>query len=340
MQPTTPQSAPSPSLFFDTANAFQRTAALKAAVELKLFTAIAQGHDTAAALASHCKIAPRGARILADYLTIAGFLTKSADRYALTPDSALFLNEHSRAYAGAAIEFLCSPESFAGFAGLTDRVRNGGAPPDDVALTQGGQHRWVSFARGMAGLMALPADLLAKLTLNGDASPMKILDIAASHGLFGLAFATHNPNAKVVALDFPVVLEVARENAAHLNVLSRFETLPGSVFDVDFGKDFDIILLPNILHHFDAPSNERLLKKVHAALKPTGRAVTLEFIPNDDRISPPTSAAFSLVMLTHTAHGDAYTLKEFQQMFHNAGFSQTTFHDLPPTVEQVLISQK
>src|SRR6202012_855717 len=94
------QSGPSPSLFFDTANAFQRTAALKTAIELHLFTGIAQGHDTAQSLAAHCKIAPRGARILADYLAVAGFLTKAGERYALTPDSALFLNEHSRAYAG------------------------------------------------------------------------------------------------------------------------------------------------------------------------------------------------------------------------------------------------
>ena len=337
MQPTQP---PSMSLFFDTANAFQRTAAIKAAVELKLFSAIAEGKDTPAALASHCKIAQRGARILADYLTTLGFLTKHSDRYALTPDTALFLNDSSPAYIGNAIQFLCAPESLAGFADLTNRVRNGGAPKEDLAVTAAGQERWIDFARGMAGLMQLPAQLLAKLVLAGDTSPIKVLDIAASHGLFGIAFAMQNPNAKITALDWPAVLPVAKENAAKANVLPRFETLPGNALEVDFGTNYDIILLPNFLHHFDAPTCERLLKKVHAALKPAGRAVTLEFIPNEDRISPPTSATFPLVMLAHTAAGDAYTFKEFQQMFKTAGFPHLIPSDLPPTFQQVLIAQK
>jgi hypothetical protein len=89
---------PTPALFFSTANAYQRTQALKAAVELDLFTAIAEGKETARDLAQRCKAAERGVRILADYLTVQGFVTKEGNRYKLTLDSAVFLDRRSPAY--------------------------------------------------------------------------------------------------------------------------------------------------------------------------------------------------------------------------------------------------
>src|SRR5438045_358622 len=95
---------PSPILFFDTVNAYQRTAAIKAAVELGLFTAIAETDGSAAAAAKKIGAAERGVRVLGDYLTICGFLTKSVDRrYALTPDAAAFLDRRSPAYLGGAL---------------------------------------------------------------------------------------------------------------------------------------------------------------------------------------------------------------------------------------------
>jgi hypothetical protein len=79
---------------------------------------------------------------------------------------------------------------------------------------------------------------------------------------------------------------------------------------------------------------------VHAALAEGGRAVTLEFVPNEDRISPPDAAGFSIMMLGGTPAGDAYTFTELERMFANAGFSKSELHQLPPSIEQVVISQK
>src|SRR6188472_3106212 len=100
----TPQ-GPSPALFFDTINAYQRTEALRTAIELDLFTHVAAGRRTATGLAEACKAAPRGIRILADYLTILGFLSKAGEQYELTPDAAVFLSRTSPAYLGGAVEF-------------------------------------------------------------------------------------------------------------------------------------------------------------------------------------------------------------------------------------------
>jgi len=128
-----------------------------------------------------------------------------------------------------------------------------------------------------------------------------------------------------------------RENAG---VADRYSTIEGSAFDVDYGTNYDLILLTNFLHHFDPPTNEALLRKVHPALAEGGRAITLEFVPNEDRISPPDAAAFSVMMLGTTPAGDAYTFPELERMFANAGFAGSEMHELPPTIQRVVISEK
>jgi ubiquinone/menaquinone biosynthesis C-methylase UbiE len=171
-------------------------------------------------------------------------------------------------------------------------------------------------------------------------APVKVLDIAAGHGLFGIALAKRNENAEITALDWQAVLEVARENAAAAGVAARFRTIAGSAFEVEFGGPYDIVLLTNFLHHFDAATCEALLRKVHAALAPGGRAVALEFVPNEDRVTPPGAAAFSFVMLGSTRAGDAYTFAEYRRMFGAAGFGGLALHDLPPTDERVVIARR
>jgi ubiquinone/menaquinone biosynthesis C-methylase UbiE len=331
---------PSPQLFFQTINAHQRTEALKAAIELEVFTAIGEGNTTAAEIAKRCQSSEKGMRVLCDYLTIMEMLTKQADRYALTLDSSVFLDKKSPAYLGGATEFLCSPMLTAGAKDIAGAVRKGGTVMENDGTIGPDNPVWVKFAQAMAPMMALPAQLMAKLVDPNADRKLRILDIAAGHGLFGIAFATHNPQAEITALDWKAVLEVAKENAQKAGVLDRYQTIEGSAFDVDFGTGYDLVLLTNFLHHFDSPTCETLLLKVRAALADGGRAVTLEFIPNEDRVTPPDTAGFSMMMLTSTPAGDAYTFPELERMFANAGFSRSTFHPLPPTIQQVVISEK
>jgi len=169
---------------------------------------------------------------------------------------------------------------------------------------------------------------------------LKVLDVAASHGLFGITIAKENPNAEVHAVDWAAVLEIAKENAAKAGVSDRYSTIPGSAFTVDLGGDYDVVLMTNFLHHFNPETNEKLLRKMHAALKPGGVMATLEFVPNEDRISPPTAASFSMIMLATTEHGDAYTFAEFERMFANAGFARTEMRPLDPLPNTVLLSYK
>ena len=331
---------PSPQLFFQTINAHQRTESLKAAIELEVFTAIGEGNTTAAEIAKRCQTSEKGMRVLCDYLTIMEMLTKQDNRYSLTLDSSVFLDKKSPAYLGGATEFLCSPMLTEGSKHIADAVRKGGTVMENDGTIGPDNPVWVKFAQAMAAMMALPAQLMAKLVDPNAGRKLRILDIAAGHGLFGIAFATQNPQTEITALDWKAVLEVAKENAQKAGVSDRYLTIDGSAFDVDFGTGYDLVLLTNFLHHFDPPTCETLLRKVRAALNDGGRAVTLEFIPNEDRVTPPDTAGFSLMMLTSTPSGDAYTFPELERMFANAGFSRSTFHPLPPTIQQVVISEK
>src|SRR5438105_9460492 len=331
---------PSPLLFFKTLTAYQNTAALKAALDLKLFTALGQARLTAAEIAATGGAAERGVRMLCDFLTILGFLEKNGDRYSLTSDTAVFLDENSPAYAGRAATFRLSPTNRAAFDDLAAAVRKGGTALSDEGTMEPDHPVWVDFARGMAPMMIPPARALAELLPLDLGHAPRILDIATGHGMYGIALAQKDPRSQLVALDWAPVLEVARENAKAADLADRFSTIVGNAFEVELGENYDVVLVPNFLHHFDPPTCVKFLKKVHRALRPGGSVAIVEFVPNPDRITPPDAASFSLVMLATTAVGDAYTFAEFEEMLSQAGFKGAHQHPLPQSNAPAVLATK
>jgi precorrin-6B methylase 2 len=333
-------STPTPEHFFRSVSGFQLTRALEGAIKLDVFTAIAEGKTTAKALAESRRAAERGMRILCDYLTVTGFLTKAGDKYGLTPDSAMFLDKRLPTYLGGSIEFLLSPTIEQAFSDVAAAVRKGGTVISDEGTMSHDNPVWVRFARAMQPLAFVRALTLPDLIELDAGKKTKALDISASHGMYGLAFAQRFPNLEVVAVDWANVLEVGRENAEKFGVADRWRALPGSAFDVDFGGDYDLVLIPNFFHHFDTPTIEKLMRKIHAALNESGRAMTVDFIPDEDRAEPPQAVAFALTMLVSTASGDAYTFAEYEKMFAGAGFSRSELIDEAMQFQRVIVSYK
>jgi ubiquinone/menaquinone biosynthesis C-methylase UbiE len=334
---STSPSKPDPGIIFQTLNAYQRSAALKAAIELDLFTEIARGNRNTDLIAKAVGASTRGVRILCDYLVISGLLAKDGADYSLTLDSATFLDRNSPAYFGSVASFLLNPHLIVPFLNLTDVVRAGTTTLPGEGTVSHDNPIWVDFAKQMAPMIFPAAAEIADLVA-GDGGT-RVLDIAAGHGLFGILIAQHNPKAQITALDWPNVLAVATENAHKFGVADRHSLLPGNAFETEFGGPYDLVLVTNFFHHFDPPTCEKLMRKIRASLTPAGRCVTLDFVPNDDRVSPPMAGGFAMMMLGTTAAGDTYTFAEYKTMFHNAGYRSSELHSLNKSPEAVIISQ-
>jgi 2-polyprenyl-3-methyl-5-hydroxy-6-metoxy-1,4-benzoquinol methylase len=333
-------SEPNPVIIWETINAFQRTAALKAAEEIDLFTAIGEGADTVEAICERCQASSRGVRILCDYMAVIGLILKEDGKYRLTPTSAVFLDHRSPTSLGSTIKFLNNPTAIEAFAGLTEAVRRGTTQLPNGGATEPEFEEWVLFARSMTPLVTGPAEFVADVAASTRPAPDRVLDIAAGHGLYGIAVARKAPSAHIVALDWPKVLQVAKENARAAGVENRYRFLPGDAFTMDFGSGYDIVLLTNLLHHFTEPECESLLSRIHDAMNPGGRLLTLEFVPNEDRVTPPIAAAFSLIMLATTPGGDAFTVRQHERMLRAAGFTQVEVRDVPHSPQRLIVSTK
>jgi len=319
----------------------QLTSAIKCAIDLGLFTAIGSGHTTIDALSQHCRASAKGMRVLCNFLTIHQFLTKENGNYGLTVDSKIFLDRHSPAYFGGVATLFAGGTMRRAFEDLAGVVKKGGTLLNDEGGTVSRENPvWEDFARSMMAMMAPAAEAIAGLVNADEGKAMKVLDLAAGHGLFGITIAQRNPNAQVYALDWTSVLDIAREHATSAGVLERWHTIEGSAFEVEFGVDYDVVLITNFHHHFNPSVIEGLMRKIHGALKPDGVVATLEFVPNDDRVSPPDSATFSMIMLATTAEGDAYTFAEYDEMYKNCGFSHNELHRLEQSPEAVILSRR
>lgn len=328
-----------PGIVFEMMQAVQKTAALKAAIELDVFRAIGQGLGDVASIAKHAKASERGIRILCDFMVINGVLAKEGDRYKHTPSSAAFLDPASPACLASVAQFLGNDAMKEPLKNLAQIVRDGRTSLEGEGSVEPENPIWVQFAETMAPMMAPMAGPLGAVVLAGHEGPMRVLDIAAGHGLFGIEVAKQNKQAHVTGLDWAPVLRVALKNAEKAGVQDRYDMLPGSAFEVDFGGPYDAVLLTNFLHHFDKPTCVGLLKKVHSALKPGGRAATLEFVPNEDRVSPPMAAGFAMTMLTSTVSGDAYTFSELKTMYEEAGFADVKASPIPMSPHTIVLGR-
>ena len=326
----------SPLPFVEATLAYQKTAAVKAAVGLDLFTHVSDGAVDIDTLAGRTGASPRGLRILCDFLTVHGFVEKSERGYAATPSTRVFLDRRSPNYLGSIIEFHAAPQMCSLF--LSDPVayvRNGGSV--DSGSVAPDHALWRTFAESMEQTMTPIATAIAKDVASWPVKLANILDVAAGHGVFGLAIAKTLPGAQVTAIDWADVLSRARDNAERAGLGASFHTIAGDAFAVDWGSGYDLVLLANFLHHFDQDACIGLLAKAKASLTPGGKVIAVEFVPNEDRVSPPFQAAFAFYMLGSTPRGDAFTAGDLERMGRAAGFSSMSVKPLPRSVESLVL---
>ncbi len=338
--PSTDSTALNPGKIFETLNAHQQSAALRGAIELGLFTQIAAGHCTADRLAEACHADARAIRILCDFLVVHEFLAKQDGQYQLSPVAAEFLDQGSPKYMGSIARFINCEDQLVAFRDIAEVVRRGTTLLAQRGTTDTEYDGWVEFARSMVPMIMPAAKFIGSLAAELKPGTTRVLDVAAGHGMFGISVAQANSQATIVSLDWENVLVVANENAIAAGVRDRVSMLAGDATRIEYGSGFDLVLLTNFLHHFDRTTCESVMTKVGNCLHDDGCVITLEFVPNEDRVSPPTAASFALTMLGTTPAGDAYTFSDYDSMWKSTGFTQNELVEMPNSPQRLIVSRR
>ncbi len=320
---------------YDASLAYQKTAALQSSIKLGIFTKIGNQSLTAEQISSGIGASARGVRILCDFLCVMGLLKKNANLYSLSTEAKRFLDRKSPYCLADIIDFFAAPE-------IVSLIMDN---PESYVIEGGSSGRasiasdnpvWVKFATAMIPFASVTAKRTAAYIVKKSLKPHNVLDIAAGHGLFGIEVAKLISDASVTAIDLANVLEVANRNAASAGLTNRYRTVAGNIFEINWGEKYDLVLLPNILHHFSQDACVRLLSKAKDCLSPDGSVFVIDIMPNPDRISPPEQASFAFLMLATTSHGDAYTCVEYDTMAKSSGLTLIDSMQLLPTPETLL----
>jgi ubiquinone/menaquinone biosynthesis C-methylase UbiE len=299
---------------------------LSTSLQLGLFSHIAARSETAADVARAAGSSVRGTRMLLDALVGFGLLTKAGESYSLTPHARQFLVRESADYVGWLME---SGAMLDAWSHLTECVRSG-EPLRKVETQSGAEEFFPLLVRTLHVVNREPARRTAEaLGVGRESKGLRVLDVACGSGVWGIAVAEADAEARVTAQDFAGVLPTTREYVERHGLAGRFDYLPGDLKEVDFGEArYDLALLGNIVHSEGEQSSRELFRRLNHALKPGGRIVVIDMIPNDARTAPPYPLVFAINMLINTETGDTYTLAEYTRWLNDAGFPRVETADI------------
>jgi ubiquinone/menaquinone biosynthesis C-methylase UbiE len=293
-------------------------------VRLAVFSHIASGLHTSDAIARRSHADKRGMRMLLNALVACQLLIKkrlAGDwQYRLTPLAAKYLVQSSPDYMGSMIE---QDRMWDSWERLPDCVVSG-QPIHRVDDEEWGKEFFPNLVRSLHVISREPAQRAAEALGAGNSHKgLRVLDVACGSGVWGIGIAEADPEARVTALDFPAILQETKKYVQRHALDDRYDYMPGDVTQAKFGKrQYDLALLGHVVHIIGERASKRLFRKLHNALRPGGRLMIAEMIPNDQRTGPPFPVFFALNMLLNSAVGDTYTLSEFRSWLKEAGFAR------------------
>lgn len=299
---------------------------LAAGLQLNVFSIIAAGKQSAEEIAAAANASPRGMRMLLDALVSFELLGKRNGVYELTGDAELYLVRESPDYMGG---MLASDEMLKNWAQLTEAVRLGKSPRS-TSRQEVAEEFFPILIQTLHISNREPArHLAAHLVRPGTKRGLRVLDIGCGSGVWGLAVAAADPEARVADLDYPKVLESTRRFVAAASMSERFEFLAGDFHAYPFpeGK-FDLAILGNIVHGEGETQARQLFAEIHRTLDAGGRLAIIDMIPNEERTGPPFALLFAINMMLHSDEGDTYTLDQYRRWLSAAGFAAVETADI------------
>jgi ubiquinone/menaquinone biosynthesis C-methylase UbiE len=311
---------------------------IEAAMECNVFDQLANGEKTAEQLASASNASARGIRTINNALVAVGLLTKTGNKYGLTPESATFLVSSATTFRGGIFRHI-SKQLLPAWLKLPEVVKTG-KPPQAVNREGPGAEFFQKFVEDIFPLSYGSARVLGEaLKVAQTPGPVRVLDLAAGSGVWGIGLAQKSPRVTVTAVDWPDVLPATRRVSAKHGVGDRFTLVAGDLMEAAFGTGHNVAVLGHILHSEGEPRSRALIKKTFEALAPGGTIAIAEFIANDDRTGPPNAMIFAVNMLVNTDAGDSFTLPEMTAWLTDAGFKDVRTLEVPGPAPLVLATK-
>lgn len=326
--PSLPEVPELPGRIMELSWGFAAGCVLDAAVRLDFFTHIDRGCVTEQEIATAAQASLRGTRALLNALVGLSLLTRQEGMYRLTPLSQTYLVRGKPFYLGKLVEH--EHILLNRWANLEEIVKAGG-PEGGVNEEEQGIKFFPELVRALFPMSYLRARAVGEaLGVGSQRKGLRILDVAAGSAAWSIGIAEQDPEARITALDFAPVLDVAREMAAQHGMASRFDFLAGNMMEVEFGEEnYDLIILGNICHAIGASQSQALIARSFRSLAQGGRILIAEFIPDDERTGPLHTLLFGVHMLVLTTEGDVFTFPEYRDWLERAGFRGVELVPLP-----------
>jgi predicted nicotinamide N-methyase len=309
------------------AQAYWESAALMAAVELEIFTAIAHGHDTIPAVAKAIGITERNAERILTVLAAMTLLSREGERFTNAPDVQRFLVKDGERYAGPWILF--TKPRWTAFGELSDRLRRKeetklGAYVD-FSVDDARRYHAATYSIGMgaARLFSRSVDLTGR---------KKLLDLGGGSGAYSIVATKTYPGLKAIVLDLPPVAVVANEYIAANDAADRVSTLPGDFTSTEFPSGVDVVVMASNLPQYEPALIRLVVKKAFAALEPGGEMHLIGETLHDDRSGPLSAALWGLNEAVQGSTGLAHTEAEVKGYLQGAGFADVAVHPFVPGV--------
>jgi SAM-dependent methyltransferase len=293
-----------------------------AAVNNKVFDTLDSGPKTIDQVSKATGASQRGLRAIVNALVGLELLKKDRQgKYSLTPESENFLVSTKAGTLAGSFPMIMR-RLIPLWLKLDDIVRTG-RPAESRNQEHPGTEFFAELVENIIPMSYGSAQALGdKLRIAKAKNEVRVLDLAAGSGIWGIALAQKSPRVRVTAVDWAGMIPTTKRVTQKFGVSDRFTFIEGDISQVEFGNGYDIATLGHILHSEGGERSRQLLKKTFRALKSGGTIAIAEWLVNDDRTGPLPPLMFAVQMLVNTEKGDTFSFNEIKSWLEEAGFKK------------------
>lgn len=319
-----------PENYINLANAFMASKAFLTALELDLFTLLDEWKELED-IARNTGCSERGIELLLNALSSLGILKRKGNSFRNTPDASLFLSDNSSNSWRKAL--LHRAHLWESWSELLESVKKG-STLRDLNEERGDERREI-FIEAMHKNGSVRANELVE-KFDGNINEGLMLDLGGGSGAYTIAFLKKYTKLRGIIFDTPYIIPLTKKYIKRAGLIERVSFLEGNMLEDSLGEGYNIVLLSSVSHIYGPETNKDIFKKIKKALNKDGYFIIHDFLLNEDKSGPLTSAIFALNMLVNTEEGKVYTFSEYRRWLEEAGFSGAEFLRLEGATDAIV----